>query len=39
MSFSIPNFHFHATTAYDILRSSGVKLGKRNYMGKMRIKA
>jgi hypothetical protein len=38
MSFSLPNFHFHATTAYDILRSKGVKLGKRDYMGKMRMK-
>jgi hypothetical protein len=38
-SFSMPNFYFHATTAYDILRSKGVKLGKRNFMGKMRMKA
>lgn len=33
LSFSIPNFHFHATTAYDILRSRGVPLGKRDYLG------
>jgi hypothetical protein len=39
MSFSIPNFFFHATTAYDILRAQGVKLGKRNFMGQMRMKA
>ena len=38
MSFSVPNFHFHATTAYDILRSKGVPLGKRDYMGPMRMK-
>jgi hypothetical protein len=38
MSFSLPNFHFHATTAYDILRSKGVPLGKRDYMGQMRMK-
>ena len=38
MSFSIPNFHFHATTAYDILRQKGVPLGKRDYMGPMRMK-
>jgi hypothetical protein len=38
MSFSIPNFHFHATTAYDILRMKGVPLGKRDYLGAMRIK-
>jgi hypothetical protein len=37
-SFSLPNFHFHATTAYDILRSRGVPLGKRDYMGKLRLK-
>jgi len=38
MSFSIPNFHFHAATAYDILRSKGVPLGKRDFMGPMRLK-
>ncbi len=37
LSFSLPNFHFHATTAYDILRMKGVPLGKRDYLGKMRI--
>lgn len=39
LSFSLPNLHFHATTAYDILRTKGVPLGKRDYMGQMRIKA
>ena len=38
MSFSTPNLHFHATTAYDILRSKGVPVGKRDYSGAMRIK-
>ena len=38
MSFSMPNFYFHATTAYDILRSKGVPLGKRDFMGEMRMK-
>jgi hypothetical protein len=28
-----PNFYFHVTTAYDILRSNGVELGKRDYIG------
>jgi hypothetical protein len=37
MSFSLPNFHFHATTAYDILRQKGVPLGKRDYLGRLRI--
>lgn len=36
-SFSLPNFHFHATTAYDILRHKGVPLGKRDYMGRMKL--
>ena len=30
---SLPNFYFHATTAYDILRHNGVELGKRDFMG------
>ena len=36
LSFSLPNFHFHAVTAYDILRSRGVPLGKRDYEGRLR---
>jgi hypothetical protein len=39
LSFSLPNFFFHSTTAYDILRSKGVKLGKRDFMGALRMKA
>ena len=39
MSFSLPNFYFHAATTYDILRMKGVKLGKRDYMGQMRMKS
>lgn len=38
-SFSLPNFYFHATTAYGILRHKGVKLGKMHFMGQMRIGA
>ncbi len=30
---SLPNFYFHTTTAYDILRHNGVELGKRDFMG------
>jgi hypothetical protein len=37
LSFSLPNFYFHATTAYDILRSKGVPLGKRDFLGAMKI--
>lgn len=31
----IPNFYFHVTTAYDILRANGVQLGKSDYIGGM----
>lgn len=29
----LPNFFFHITTAYDILRHNGVELGKKDYLG------
>jgi hypothetical protein len=32
LGFSIPNFLFHVTTAYDILRAQGVPLGKADYL-------
>jgi uncharacterized protein len=32
---ALPNFYFHTTTAYDILRHYGVELGKRDFMGQM----
>ncbi len=31
--FALPNFYFHATTAYDILRACGVGIGKRDFIG------
>jgi len=31
--FALPNFYFHATTAYDILRRCGVEIGKRDFIG------
>lgn len=37
LSFSLPNFYFHATTTYDILRHLGLPLGKRDFMGRLRI--
>ena len=37
-SFSLPNFYFHAATAYDILRSRGVPVGKRDFLGRLRMK-
>ena len=30
---SLPNFYFHCTTAYDILRHCGIEIGKRDFMG------
>ena len=38
LSFSQPNFYFHATTAYDILRWKGLPIGKRDFMGRPRSK-
>jgi uncharacterized protein len=38
LSFSLPNFYFHAVTAYDILRTRGVPLGKRDYEGRLRTR-
>jgi uncharacterized protein len=33
LHFCLPNFYFHATTAYNILRHRGVELGKRDFLG------
>jgi hypothetical protein len=33
--FAMPNFYFHLTTAYDILRHKGVKLEKKDYLGEV----
>ncbi|QZH76675.1 MAG: DUF1993 domain-containing protein [Erythrobacter sp.] len=38
LSFSQPNFYFHASTAYGILRSRGLKVGKLDFMGPLRLK-
>ncbi len=32
---ALPNFFFHATTAYDILRHCGVNIGKRDFIGQL----
>ena len=36
-TFSKPNVYFHATTTYSILRQLGTPLGKRDYLGNMKI--
>ena len=33
LKYGIPQFFFHVTTAYDLLRHNGVELGKADYMG------
>jgi len=33
LTFSLPNFYFHLTTAYALLRQAGVPLGKLDYLG------
>ena len=38
LSFSLPNFYFHATTAYDVLRNQGLPLGKMDFIGAVRLK-
>jgi hypothetical protein len=37
LSFSQPNFHFHVTATYAILRADGLRIGKRDYLGQMRF--
>ncbi|MEM9531061.1 MAG: DUF1993 domain-containing protein [Pseudomonadota bacterium] len=38
LSFSHPNLYFHSATAYDLLRMRGVPLGKRDFMGPLRLR-
>jgi len=33
LGFAWPNFYFHVTTAYNILRHNGVEIGKRDFLG------
>jgi uncharacterized protein len=35
---AMPNFFFHLTTAYAILRHNGVELGKRDYLGRLNFR-
>jgi uncharacterized protein len=38
MEYALPNFFFHVTTAYAILRHNGVDVGKRDYLGTLSLK-
>jgi hypothetical protein len=33
IEFALPNFYFHLTTTYDLLRANGVPIGKADYLG------
>jgi hypothetical protein len=33
LSHAVPNFYFHVTTTYNILRHNGIEIGKRDYLG------
>ena len=33
LTFALPNFFFHLTTAYAIFRHNGIDLGKRDFLG------
>jgi hypothetical protein len=39
LSFSLPNFYFHLTTLYDMLRMKGVEIGKLDFIGQMKLKS
>ena len=34
LNFALPNFYFHITTAYNILRHNGIEVGKNDFLGK-----
>jgi len=38
LTYSLPNFYFHVVTAYNILRTRGVPIGKGDYEGQLRIR-
>jgi hypothetical protein len=35
LGFALPNFYFHLTTAYDLLRQQGLAIGKRDFIGQL----
>lgn len=38
MSFSMPNFYFHASIAFAVLRAQGLSIGKMDFMGRPRLR-
>lgn len=39
LSFALPNFFFHVTTAYNLMRAKGVPIGKGDFLVGLRVKA
>jgi hypothetical protein len=39
LEYAVPNFFFHATHAYAILRHNGVSIGKRDYLGPLTLRS
>jgi hypothetical protein len=39
LGFALPNFFFHYTTAYDILRQGGLEIGKRDFIGQIALQS
>ena len=37
LSFALPNFYFHVTAAYALLRQNGVEIGKRDFIGTLQF--
>ena len=37
LGFALPNFYFHFTTAYNILRQMGVDIGKRDFISSLTL--
>lgn len=37
LSFSLPNFYFHLTAAYALLRARGMPIGKSDYLGRLNL--
>jgi hypothetical protein len=38
LTYALPQFFFHVTTAYDLLRHKGVPIGKRDFLGRIQLK-
>lgn len=38
LTFSLPNFYFHASAAYAVLRNQGLAIGKMDFLGRPRMK-